>query len=167
MRQVQGAPGRRRRRLLPWLPLVLLAAVVVDLAVIILVGRQVGVLWTLVALVGMSVLGLWLLRREGGRAWRALRTAARAGEMPSRQLADGILVLLGGILLILPGFVSDLLGIVLVLPLTRPLARPLLEAAISRRVFFDLGVVKVTETRRRGPHDPNGPPDVVEGEIVE
>lgn len=145
----------------------LLALVIVELAVIILVGRQIGVLWTLLGLAAMSALGLWLLRREGARAWRALRTTARAGEMPSRQLADGILVLIGGVLLILPGFVSDLVGIFLVLPVTRPLARPLLEAAISRRVFYDLGVVRVTETRRRGPQGPGSPPDVVEGEIVE
>ncbi|WP_307818150.1 FxsA family protein [Janibacter endophyticus] len=171
MRQVQGAPGRRRRRRLPWVLLALVALVVLELAVIIAVGRQVGVLWTLLALVLMSVLGLWLLRREGARAWRALRETARSGEMPSRQIADGILVLVGGVLLMLPGFVTDAVGILLVLPVTRPLARPVLEAAIGRRVFHDLGVVHVTRTgpppRTPGPRRTQRPPDVVEGEIIE
>lgn len=171
MRQVQGAPGRRRRRRLPWVLLALVGLVVLELAVIIAVGRQVGVLWTLLALVLMSVLGLWLLRREGARAWRSLRDTARSGEMPSRQIADGILVLVGGVLLMLPGFVTDAIGIILVLPFTRPLARPMLEAAIGRRVFHDLGVVRVTPTgpppRTAGEGSARRPPDVVEGEIIE
>lgn len=166
--QIGGATGatgtRRRRRVLPWVLVGLLVLALVELAVIIVVGRSVGVLWTLVGLVALSALGAWLLRREGSRTWRALRTAARTGEAPSRHLADGILVLLGGALLLLPGFVSDVLGLVLILPVTRPLARPVLEQAIRRRAFGDLGVVRVSTGGRRGPRPSD---EVVEGEIIE
>lgn len=173
MSQIHGQPGapRRRRRVLPWVPVALLLLVVLELAVIIAVGRRIGVLWTIVSLVALSVAGVWLLRREGARAMRALRTSARTGEVPSRALADGILVLVGGLLLVLPGFVTDVVGLLLVLPFTRPLARPLLEAGIRRRVFGDLGVIRVrTATHRDGRTRRDGPEpgdEVVEGEIVD
>ncbi len=72
---------------------------------------------------------------RAGRAWRALGQALREGRMPAAELADGIVVLVGGLLLVVPGFVTDLVGLVLILPLTRPVARGLLAGAISNRVL--------------------------------
>lgn len=175
MREINASAtnvGRRRRGRGPLLVLLgLLLLALLEIFVLIQVGEQVGALVTLLLLVGFSVLGVWLMRREGGRAWRELRRAVQAGETPSRQIADTILVVMGGALLVLPGFVTDAVGLLLALPVTRPVFRPLLEASIARRVFLDLGTVRARpssstsgggSTRGRESAD-----EVIEGEIID
>jgi UPF0716 protein FxsA len=109
-------------------PLVLLFIVVpiAELAVIIQVGEAIGVWWTIGLLVADSVLGSLLMRAQGRAAWRALTTAIRAGRPPAREALDGALVVFGGALLITPGFISDILGLLLLLPPTRALVRRVL-----------------------------------------
>jgi UPF0716 protein FxsA len=133
-------------------PLVLLFVLVpiAELAVIIQVGEAIGVWWTIALLVADSVLGSMLMRAQGRAAWRALTEALRAGRPPAREALDGALVVFGGALLITPGFISDLLGLFLLLPPTRALVR----RAVVRRA---LG-------RRR---QQRGPTDVVDGTAVE
>lgn len=153
-----------------WIPLVLVLTFVLEVAVLILVGRQLGVGWTIVLLLATSVLGAWLVRREGRRTWRALGEAVRSGEMPSRQMADAVLVWVGGALLVAPGFVTDVLGLLFVLPFTRPVARIGLEVIIARRVIAVVpgaggpprppGQARVERTE-----DSSG--EVIEGEIVD
>jgi UPF0716 protein FxsA len=148
----------RRRGWVGWA--LLLAFIVVPLAeiyVLIQVGQVIGVWWTILLLVADSVLGTWLIRREGGRAWRALQTALSSGRMPARELADGALILIGGTLMLAPGFVTDAVGILLILPLTRPVARRLLTTVVARRL-----VVVPPGSRR----PPDGGP-VVPGEVVD
>ena len=107
---------------------------------------------------GTTRLRAWLLRREGIRTWRALSEALRTGQMPSREIADGALVLVGGTLLLLPGFLTDVVGFLLVLPVTRPLFRGLLAAAVAKRLLSD---------PVPGPRGPSDGPTVIEGEIVD
>lgn len=130
-----GTAPRRRR----WLPLALVVAFVVmpivEIYVLIQVGQVIGGWWTVLLLLLGGVVGSWLVRREGARAWRALQEALRRGAVPGREIADGALVLVGGTLLLTPGFVTDALGVLLVLPLTRPLWRRLLGQAITRRLL--------------------------------
>src|ERR1700754_78927 len=97
------------------LPLVLLFIVVpiAELAVIIQVGQEIGVWWTIAILVADSVLGSVLMRTQGGTAWRRFNAAVQAGRIPAREVIDGALVILGGALLLTPGFITDILGIVL------------------------------------------------------
>lgn len=120
------------------LPLLLFAAFVVvpliELYIIIQVGEGIGVLPTVLILLVVSVGGAWLVRREGARAWQALKGALRSGRLPSREVTDAALVLVGGTLLLTPGFLTDALGLFLVVPLTRPLARRALRWVIARRV---------------------------------
>ena len=113
----------------------LVLAPIIEIAVLVAVGRTIGLGWTILALLLLTVLGTWLMRREGSRAWKALREASQTGRMPSRELADGALVLIGGAFLLLPGFVSDAIGLFFVLPFTRVFARRLLEAFIASRVL--------------------------------
>ncbi len=131
-------PGPRPRRR-GWLrPLLAVAFVVVPLAeiwVILQVGRLVGPWWTILLLVLDSMVGAWLIKREGGRAWRALRQALQEGRMPAREIADGALILIGGTLMLSPGFVLDVAGILLILPFTRPVARRLLTSVVERRLL--------------------------------
>ena len=133
---------------------------IVEIYVLIQVGQVIGAWWTVVLLVADSILGSWLIKREGGRAWRGLRSALETGRMPATELADGALILIGGTLMLSPGFVSDVFGILLILPFTRPVFRRLLAAAVGRRLL--LGVVDV---RRPGPGPSEGP--VVRGEVID
>jgi UPF0716 protein FxsA len=97
-----------------------------------------------------------LIRREGRRAWLALTTALQSGRMPATELADGGLILVGGTLMLSPGFVTDAVGILLILPFTRPIARRFLSRVVARRLL---------EARRPGPGTPQGP--VVRGQVVD
>jgi len=149
--------GVVRRRRFPWW-LVLAAFIItpiLEIYVIIQVGQVIGAWWTILLLIADSIFGSWLIKREGRRAWRALTTAIESGRMPATELADGALILVGGTLMLSPGFVTDLFGIVLILPFTRPLARRLLTRYVSRRLL---------DGRRPGP-GPQGP--VVRGEVVD
>jgi UPF0716 protein FxsA len=151
-----GAP-RPRRRGFPWWLLVAAFVIVpiLEIYVIIQVGQVIGAWWTIVLLIADSIFGSWLIRREGRRAWRALTTALESGRMPAGELADGALILVGGTLMLSPGFVTDAVGIVMILPFTRPVARRLLTRVVSRRLL---------DARRPGP-GPQGP--VVRGEVVD
>jgi UPF0716 protein FxsA len=149
--------GRQRRRRSHWWLLVAAFIIVpiVEIYVIIQVGQVIGAAWTIVLLIADSIFGSWLIRREGGRAWQALTTALESGRMPASELADGGLILVGGPLMLSPGFVTDALGILLILPFTRPLARRMLTRVVARRLM---------DARRPGP-GPQGP--VVRGEVID
>jgi UPF0716 protein FxsA len=149
--------GRGRRRGFPWWLLITAFIVVpiLEIYVIIQVGQVIGAWWTILLLIADSVFGSWLIRREGRRAWRALTTAIQSGRMPAAELADGALILVGGTLMLSPGFVTDAVGIVLILPFTRPVARRILTRVLSRRLL---------NGQRPGP-GPQGP--VVRGEVVD
>lgn len=152
----------RRRRLSLW---VLATAFVVvpllEIYVLIQVGQVIGAWPTVLLLVLDSILGSWLIRREGARAWRGLTTALSSGAMPATELADAGLILVGGTLMLTPGFVTDLVGVFLVLPLTRPLARRLLAQVVTRRLLQS-GVPH--DVHRPGPGS-GGP--VVRGDVVD
>jgi len=107
---------------------------IAEIAVIIEVGRVIGGWQTLVLLLLESLLGGWIVKREGLRAWRALRAAIRRGSMPTGELIDAALVLVGGTLLLAPGFLTDIVGFFFVLPPTRRLARRLGLAVLRRRM---------------------------------
>ena len=105
------------------LVLALVVVPLVELYVLIQVGQELGALPTIAALVVVSLVGAALLRREGRRTWQAFRDATARGRVPGREVADGALVLFGGALLLTPGFVTDLVGLLLVLPPTRAVVR--------------------------------------------
>lgn len=136
---------------------------VVEIYVIVQVGQVIGAVPTVLLLLFESLLGAWIVKREGRRAWLALRTAVTTGRLPSRQLADAGLVLVGGTLLLTPGFVTDVVGFFFVLPVTRPLARRALAWYVRRRATV-LTIRRTTSSSARG--DGRVPGDVIEGEVV-
>lgn len=122
-----------------------------ELAVIIEVGQAVGVPLTLAILLADSVLGGLLMRAEGRAAWRRLREATSAGRVPHREVLDGALVIFGGALLLTPGFLTDVVGLVLLIPPTRAIARRIVGRVLARRV-----VVGAVGRGRRGAARPGG-----------
>ena len=164
------------RRRVPWWLLALLFIVlpVVEIYVLIQIGEVIGVWWTVLLLIADGLLGSWLMKREGTRALRALQQALDARRMPARELADGALILVGGTLLLTPGFVTDIAGLICVLPFTRPLVRGVVVRFLTRKFLagagapmsgggiFDPAGPGPTRTRQRP-----GPDGVVQGEVID
>lgn len=117
------------------LPLVLLfiALPIVEIYAIIQVGQAIGAPWTVALLVADSILGALLMRSQGRAAWRRFNAAVGEGRPPTREILDGALVILGGALLVTPGFVTDVFGLALLLPPSRAVARSLLKRRLSGR----------------------------------
>ena len=162
---------RRRRGWVSWLLVTAFVVVpLVEIYVLIQVGQVIGVWWTILLLIADSIYGGWLIRHEGGRAWQALTNALNSGQMPAKELADAALILVGGTLMLSPGFVTDAMGIVLILPFTRPVARRVLTRVVSKRLVA--GFVDVRQgPRPPGPGGPPGPSSgggpVVRGEVLD
>ncbi len=114
------------------MPFVLLY-LVVEIVALVALGSVIGLAWTLVVLLAGSVLGFWLARREGLRAAQALGRAVTERRVPTQELTDGMLVAAGGVLLFVPGLVTDVAGLLLLVPPTRSLGRSRLVAAAERR----------------------------------
>jgi UPF0716 protein FxsA len=124
----------------------------VELYVLIQVGHVIGVLPTIGLLLAVSFLGAWLVKREGAKTWRAFRQALAEGRVPARETFDGALVIVGGALLLAPGFVTDVVGAFCVLPVTRGLVRRLLLALGMGRFASLAGAPRVRRVRsERGP----------------
>jgi UPF0716 protein FxsA len=106
---------------------------IVELYVIIQVGEAIGVLPTIALLLADAVLGWLLLRHQGRGAWRRFNEALAQRRFPAREVADGVMIAVGGTLLLTPGFVTDIFGFLLLIPPTRAIARRLLGAYFGRR----------------------------------
>jgi len=128
---------------------------VIEIVALVALGSAIGLGATLLVLLAGSVLGLWLARREGVRAARALAEAATNRRVAHVELTDGLLVAVGGVLLFVPGLVTDLAGLLLVLPPTRSLVRRRLVRAAEERAPG----LRTARIRAQGP--------VVDGVVVE
>jgi UPF0716 protein FxsA len=169
-----GATGYPRRRAgSRWRTAIGLGALA-EVAVFVLVAGQIGVAWTILLTLATSALGGALLARQGTRALGELRERAQGRRPAGRALGDAGLAALGGLLMLLPGFLGDVLGLVCVLPGTRRLPRALIARGIAGRMPDRwLGPVRVRATRAEpvdgtryaGPAAPGGP-RVIEGEIA-
>jgi UPF0716 protein FxsA len=169
--------GDMMRRVLALAPVMVLATAVAEIAVFVAVVHAVGAGWAVLALAASCLAGLVLLRREGVRGWRRFRAAAESGRPPGPQVSDGLVGLLGALLLAVPGFVTAVLGVLLVTPPVRGLARRSVERATERRVNAamagDLFGPRRVRVRRGDPvaepadvRVPAGPGPAIEGEIV-
>jgi UPF0716 protein FxsA len=125
------------------LVLLFIAVPIAELAIIIQVGEAIGLWWTLALLVADSVLGAVLMRSQGRAAWRRFVAAVSSSppRAPAREVADGVLVIFGGALLLTPGFISDFFGILFLLPPTR---------AVIRRVFLRQAMRRITASMAAG-----------------
>jgi UPF0716 protein FxsA len=145
----------------------------VEIYLLIQVGQVLGPLPTVLLLLTLSVLGGVLLKREGTRTWRAFRAATAHGQVPATQVADGALVIFGGALLLTPGFATDAVGLLCVLPGSRAVVRRVLTGLLVKR----FGLVGMAGTfaagqyrARRRSVDEDGhtyEQGVVDGEVVD
>jgi UPF0716 protein FxsA len=162
--------------------LALIVASLVEIWVIVQVGQAIGATATVLLLLASALLGGWLLRREGAKTWHAFTTALEERRPPAVEVVDGVLVLIGGLLMMLPGFVSDVVGLLMVLPPTRRLVRGVVLMRLASRLPAGvLGPLRVRSRRAPGPPaggrgtaEPTAPggvrqdgtPQVLEGQIV-
>ena len=119
---------------MPLLFLAFLVVPLVELYVLIQVGQAIGALPTVAILLADSLLGAALMRSQGRAAWRRFLSVSRSGRVPAREVVDGALVIFGGALLLTPGFVTDILGVLLLLPPTRALVRRYLVKGVAVRM---------------------------------
>lgn len=112
--------------------LLLLVVPIAELYVIVKASDLIGIIPTLLLLIGISVAGAWLLKQQGLRTWRRVRETINRGEMPTKEVTDGALILLGGALLLTPGFLTDAVGLIMLVPQTRGLAKGLFRRGFGR-----------------------------------
>ena len=167
------------RRGLALAPVGLLLVGAAEIAVFVLLAGAVGGGWATLLLFACSLAGLVLLRREGIRGWRRFRAAAEAGRSPGTQVTDGLVGLLGALLLAVPGFVTAVLGALLLMPPLRGVARRSVERSMAKRVSAaaagDMFGPRRVRVRRGAPlpdetPEPTvkpGPTPVILGEVVE
>jgi UPF0716 protein FxsA len=105
-----------------------------ELYVIYKIGDAIGYWWVFLILAADSLLGAYLLRSQGRVVWGRFNRTLSEGRVPHREVIDGVLVIFGGAFLITPGFISDILGVLLLLPPTRSLFRRLVVRRLGRRV---------------------------------
>ena len=134
--------GRRRPHWGWYVFLALLVVPVAEIALIVAVGSVIGGWQTLALLLAESALGAYLVKHEGRRSWQALKVALNTGRMPGRELADAALILIGGTLLLTPGFLTDIVGFFFILPFTRPITRRWLQGVVERRLVARSGIVR-------------------------
>jgi UPF0716 protein FxsA len=108
---------------------------IAELYVLIQIGQAIGVLPTIALLILDSVLGAALMRAQGRAAWMRFNRALAEGRVPGREVMDGALVIFGGALLLTPGFLSDILGLILLLPPTRAIVRSVLVRRFGPRIL--------------------------------
>jgi UPF0716 protein FxsA len=118
---------------MPLLVLLFIVVPLVELYVIIQVGQEIGALPTIALLIADSILGAALWRAQGRAVWRRFNAALAERRPPGREVLDGVLIIFGGALLLTPGFISDVFGLLLLLPPTRAVVRKLLVRRFSSR----------------------------------
>src|SRR3954449_3798076 len=126
---------------------------IAELAVLIQVGQLIGVWWTIALLIADAILGSILLRTQTRTAWRRFNEALEQSRVPHREVIDGVLVIFGGVLLLCPGFITDIFGLLFLFPPTR---------AVLRRLLVRRGALKVIGAMPGTASPPNGRPRDVE-----
>jgi UPF0716 protein FxsA len=139
--------------MLPLLLVIFVLVPIAELAVIIQVGQEIGVWWTIAILIADSILGSLLMRSQGRIAWRRFNEALQAGRPPAREVLDGVLVIFGGAFLLTPGFITDIFGAIFLIPPTRAIVRRLLVKRFSERMIVAARSRAGTWTTRPGDVD--------------
>jgi UPF0716 protein FxsA len=117
-----------------WIPLALLISAIIEVVAFVLVANAIGWGWAILLAIATSIVGAVLLRREGTKTWRRFRDVTAAGERPGPHLTRSVVGLTGAFLLMVPGFVTDAIGVALLLPPVRAGAGAVVTRLASRRL---------------------------------
>lgn len=129
---------------------------IVEITVMIQIGQLIGVVNTIGLLILVSLIGAWLVKRQGLGVMARIREQRMAGRLPAAEVFDGALILVAGVLLVIPGFVTDALGLLLLFPPIRAVAR----RVVSRRVMREVEMVRSKQwTRGERPPPEYVPPE--------
>jgi UPF0716 protein FxsA len=151
--------------MLPLLILLFVLVPIAELAIIIQVGQAIGIWWTIAILVADSVLGSLLMRSQGRATWRRFNEALQTGRVPAAEVLDGGLVIFGGACLLTPGFLTDIFGLLLLLPPTRAVLRRLLVRRFALQMMG--GMARGAFAGRARPADANDTDEVVDSSARE
>jgi UPF0716 protein FxsA len=138
------------------LVLIFIVVPIAELALLIQVGQLIGVWWTILLLIADAMLGSWLLRSQGRLAWSRFNLALAEGRLPHREVIDGVLVIFGGVLLLTPGFITDVFGLLFLFPPTRVVMRRLLLRRGALRLVSAMPGTASPSRNGRSPHDIEG-----------
>lgn len=150
--------------MLRWMGLLFLLFVAAEMAVLILLGRTLGVLPTILLVLGAGALGAMLARWQGARAALRARSRLAQGSLPAAEMTDGLLIVVAAVLLIIPGVLTDVLGLALLFPPTRSLLRHAVVAQFTRRTA--LGRMAFGRDARP-PHEPMGGDQIIDARVIE
>ena len=109
---------------------------ILELWLIIEIGGAIGIAPTLALLLADALLGSLLLRHQGRGAWQRFNNALAERRFPGKEVADGLLIAIGGTLLLTPGFITDIVGLVFLIPPTRAIVRRLLKGLVGKRILL-------------------------------
>ena len=119
--------------------LLFLAVPLAEILVIVEVAQRTGIIETIALLLIVSILGAWLVKSEGMGVIRKIQFQLIQGQIPNKELLDGGLILIAGVLMLTPGFITDVVGLLLLFPLTRPIIRRLFFKRIVNQPFSATG----------------------------
>ena len=139
------------------LVLIFILVPLAELYVIIQVGNAIGLIPTLVLLLADALLGSMLLRHQGRAAWMQFNRALAENRLPHKEVFDGILVIMGGALLLTPGFITDIFGLILLIPPTRAIVRGITSRIVRRRMAMGATMWTMGRGQRPPRQAPSGP----------
>ncbi|MEK4091062.1 FxsA family protein [Viridibacillus sp. FSL R5-0477] len=114
--------------------LFLLLIPIIEIAVVLISGKLIGAMYTLVLIIVTGILGIYLAKTQGVKAFKDIQQAIQNGQPPGNAMINGLLIFIGGMFLVLPGFVSDIIGLLLVFRPTRNLFKPLLYYWLRKKM---------------------------------
>lgn len=117
-----------------WLAIAIIAITLIEITGIVLMTHWIGGLGAGLTMIATALVGAYLAQAEGRKVWAESQRQLQAGQIPGRMMLDGLCVFAGGILLMLPGFISDIIGVTLLLPLTRPFYRQIMLRWLEKRM---------------------------------
>ncbi|PLR68389.1 MULTISPECIES: FxsA family protein [Bacillaceae] len=105
-----------------------------EIGILLFSGKTIGIIPTILLIIATGIAGAWLAKKQGLEAIRKVQQEMSFGKIPGESILDGLCILVGGLLLLTPGFVTDLTGFILLIPATRKFVKPLLQKAISKSI---------------------------------
>jgi len=138
--------------------------IVLEMALLITLGRALGLFWTLALVLGAGFAGAWLARRGGLRSTLRMQRQLAAGALPASEMTDGLLIAIAAVLLIIPGVLGDIIGLSLLFPPTRSLIKAALAAKFAK--VATIGRFTVDQAGPAGA-TPRGSDRIIEARVIE